>query len=91
MTNQVLVELSYNKKVLIDVAHLPQLMSILEGASIVGYDYYGDKRVDYVEDKGYHVEFGQTSGNTFVTEDIYREEKQAHDEAMAQQEAEEAA
>ena len=77
MTNRVLVELSYNKKVLIDVADLPKLMDILDGATVVAYDYVEDGRVNYVENDGYTLEFSQAPAVHYHTEEELAAMKQA--------------
>lgn len=80
MTNRVIVELNYNKRVLIDVADLPALMEILNGATLVDYGYIGDDRVDYVKDEAYCLEITDTGNRLYKTEEQYRAMEKAYDE-----------
>ena len=89
MANRVLVELSYNKKVLIDVADLPKLMEILNGATIVDYNYVGDERIDYVKDEAYCLQLSDTGNRLYKTEEQFDELKAQYE--AAQEPAEDAA
>ena len=80
MTNRVIVELNYNKRVLVDVADLPALMGILNGATVIDYGYGGNDRVDYVKDEAYCLELSDTGNRLYKTEEQFRAMEKAYDE-----------
>ena len=81
MANRVLIKLNYNKKVLIDVKDLPKLMEILDGATLVEYNWVGEARVDYIMEVGFKLEFEDAPAVLYKTEQQYRDMAEAYGEA----------
>ena len=71
MSNKVLVELAYNKRVLIAVEDLATLLNILNGSPIANYTYIAgiEGRVDYLEDEDYNLEYRQAPNVCYKTEE----------------------
>jgi len=80
MSNRVIIELSYSKRVIVDVADLPKLMDILNGATVVDYGYVGNERVDYVTDEAFCLEFKDTGNRLYKTQEQFRAMEKAYGE-----------
>jgi hypothetical protein len=85
-TNRVVVKLSYNAHVLVDVEHLPALMGILQGATVVDSEYIEGEMVYYVKNDVYNISLEDTGNRLYKTEEQVR---QMQDDAEARKRIEE--